>query len=90
MKLYIDNEFLQICKEIINENISNEEWAQNESCDMFQTLKYCGGYDATEMAFCFSYYGREDLEYWFQVFLKEIRDCFLGNMNAIDIRLVNS
>ena len=39
------------------------KWAKKESSDEFQTKNYCGGFDATENEFCFSYYNENKIEY---------------------------
>lgn len=43
-----------------------------ESSDMFQTKNFCGGFDAIENEFCFSYYN-DDKEFWFQLSLNDIK-----------------
>ncbi|MBY0273498.1 MAG: hypothetical protein K2X02_08890 [Alphaproteobacteria bacterium] len=73
MKIDIDQEFKEICKQIIDEHKAEHEWTLIESSDMFQTEHYCGGYDATENAFCFSYYNEKGDEFWFQVTLDQIK-----------------
>lgn len=35
-----------------------------ESDDMFQTQNYVGGFDATEMSFCFSYFDANRDEFY--------------------------
>ena len=74
MKIDVDKEFYEVCRKIIDENKSIEEWRQIESSDMFQTKNYCGGYDATEDAFCFSYFDQNGVEFWFQLTLKDIEE----------------
>ena len=72
MKIILDSELMNILLEIISEEKTEKEWALIESCDMFQTQHYNGGYDADEEAFCFSYYDDLGKEYWFQFSLSEI------------------
>ena len=72
MEMNISDEFKSICKEIEKERKTEKEWALIESSDMFQTEHYCGGYDATENAFCFSYYDDKGEEFWFQITLEKI------------------
>ena len=67
----VNNDFLIICKEILEENKSDDQWAEIESDDMFQQGNYEGGFDATEMEFCFSVY-ENGQEYWFQFPLSEV------------------
>jgi hypothetical protein len=86
MKLKIDKEFKEICKEILNQNKAPEEWALIESSDMFQTEKYNGGYDADEMAFCFSYYDESGKEFWFQITAEEIRKISENKLEELTIR----
>jgi hypothetical protein len=71
IKIEVNKEFKQICEKIIRKNFNINQWSEIESPDEFQTEKYCGGFDATEMEFCFSYY-REKEEYWFQLSLTNI------------------
>lgn len=54
-KLKISSEFLSICKQIQKEDLDLESWSLIESSDQFQTTNFCGGFDATENEFCFSY-----------------------------------
>ncbi len=67
MVIPINEELKSICCQIIEQNLSLEEWAGIESDDMFQTNSFEGGFDATEKEFVFSYFG--DKEYWFQLSL---------------------
>ncbi|MBN1126823.1 MAG: hypothetical protein JXA82_17590 [Sedimentisphaerales bacterium] len=84
MNFQVDVEFVRICTAIVNQKKGIEEWAIIESDDMFQEGKYEGGFDATEMAFCFSVY-IDSSEYWFQLTLEEIRDIAEGKRNVIEI-----
>lgn len=69
----VNSDFKAICQTIMKEDKSLEQWALIESDDMFEKGKYVGGFDATEMEFCFSV--REDgNEYWFQISLEEVKD----------------
>ena len=85
MKLEIDQEFLEICKKIVLENKTQIEWAQIESSDMFQTKNYNGGFDETEMEFCFSYYNSDGKEFWFQLPLSKITDITKGIKIKLDL-----
>ena len=86
MKLSIDKELLEIFKDILNRNLTLSEWSKIESSDEFQTENYCGGFDATENEFCFSYYDTKKVEYWFQKSLKEIEDIKSGKITEFEIR----
>lgn len=87
MKLKIDDEFKNICFEILGENKTDEEWSEIPSCDMFQSDHYCGGYENLERAFCFSYYDSLGQEFWLQITLHEIKKIIEGNIEEINIRL---
>jgi hypothetical protein len=86
MQILIDDEFLTICEEILKEGHSLEEWREIESDDMFQTSHYEGGFDATEDAFCFSYFDPDGDELWFQLTLSEIRKAVAGELKVIEAR----
>ena len=83
--MLIDDEFLTICKDILSHQRPVEEWAEIESDDMFQTEHYEGGFDATEMEFCFGVYVA-DREYWFQLSLEEIGEIVDGTRTTINVR----
>lgn len=84
----IDSEFIGICKQITKENLDLNEWGLIESCDQFQTEKYCGGFDGTENEFTFSYFDGNGNEFWFQLPLSAIEKVEKGIINEIEIRKV--
>lgn len=86
MEIKVDNEMQKICENIINEKKTETEWALIESSDMFQTEHYCGGFDATENAFCFSYYKDNGEEYWFQITLKEADEIAKNILSSIKLK----
>lgn len=90
MELSIDSEFRTLCREIASENRSEEEWAEIESDDMFQSENYAGGFDSTEEAFCFSYYAQDKQEYWFQLTLSEVQVIAAGEDVVIEARPAES
>lgn len=51
---------------------------------MFALGNYEGGFDATEMMFCFSLHDT-DKEYWFQISLDEVEMIYAGKKEYIDI-----
>jgi hypothetical protein len=65
LKIPILHQFVLICEEIIRKELDVEQWSEIESSDMFQSENFCGGFDADENEFCFSYFENDD-EYWFQ------------------------
>ena len=86
MQIPIDHEFLTLCEHILKEGHSLEEWREIESDDMFQIPRYSGGFDATEDAFCFSYYNSDGGELWFQLTLSEIVEVVAGELKSIEAR----
>lgn len=89
MKLKVDDELRAILRGIANESKSADEWAEIESDDMFQSENYVGGYDADEMAFCFSCYSQGREEYWFQIDLSEINRVLAGDLSSIEMTLAD-
>ena len=86
MHIEINEELLKILCDINNENKSLTQWREIESDDMFSSEHFVGGFDATEDAFCFSYYDADNNEYWFQLTLAEINDIINHEKNSIFIR----
>lgn len=88
MQIPITEEFVEIAKAIVASNRSLAQWAELESDDEFQTKQYCGGFDADEQAFCFSYYS--DLrEFWFQVSLEQAESIARGQRVELSGRRAN-
>jgi hypothetical protein len=88
--LRVELPLLEICKEILEEGFNEAEWAERESADMFQKDPYCGGFDADEKAFCFSYYEPNGPEYWFQITLEEVAKIHAGSCTTVSGRLADS
>lgn len=84
-QLLIDDELLAICNEIYKENKLDEDWAKIESCDMFQSKRFCGGYSAEEQAFGFSYYDETDKEWWFEITLSSLDRVINGQLQYFDL-----
>ncbi len=84
--LRIDEEFVSICQEILKEGLDLNSWGFVESSDQFQTVKYCGGFDATENEFTFSYYDNNGKEFWLQLPLTDIEKVVNGIIIEIEIR----
>lgn len=84
MQYLVDHNFKQLCQGIIDENRSIEQWAEVESDDMFQEGDISGGFDATEMEFCFSVH-INDKEYWFQISLNKLPLIVSGEIDKIEI-----
>lgn len=79
-------EFRDICASIVAEQRSLDAWRAIESDDMFQSEHFCGGFDATENAFCFSYYAADGAEYWFQLTLPEVSFVASGAVQVLALR----
>ncbi len=57
-RIRIDDTILRFCRDIVSRGLDEDTWADREACDTFLTDRYCGGFDASEMAFCFGVYDR--------------------------------
>ena len=84
-RLEIGPVLISIFEAILAENKTQDEWAEIESDDLIQEGPFVGGYDATEEAFCFSYYEGEK-EYWFQITEAKIRQSVAGQLTEIELR----
>ena len=85
MQLIPDAEFVAICLQIADTGWTDEDWAERESDDWFQTSNLCGGYDADEKAFCFSYYDTSGCEWWFQVSVQDALMISAGEQPSITL-----
>jgi hypothetical protein len=74
-----------ICKEILGENKTLEEWSEVESSDMYQDSMYCGGFDSTEEEFTFSLY-KDGKEFWFQFPLEDVIKIYDGKITIVKVR----
>ena len=87
MQVPISDELRSIADQIERENISESDWADREACDTFQTKSFCGGYDADERAFLFSWYASDGHEYWFALSREDVRSIASGGQIEILGRL---
>lgn len=87
MEIPIQEELKNICRTILGEGKSEEEWSDIESDDMFHQGSYSGGFDATERAFCFSFRDKSGIEHWFQFTLSEAERIASGQSVRIEGRL---
>jgi hypothetical protein len=83
MQLAVDSEFRYLCHQIVAQGRTEEEWSEIESDDTFQSDNYAGGFDATEQAFCFSYYTPEGEEHWIQLTLGGVEAVAAGELRSI-------
>jgi hypothetical protein len=86
VQIPISNELLTLLRSILEENKSVDEWKAIESDDMFQSENYSGGFDATENAFCFSFYEKNGAEYWFQLSFDDIQRIVESEKGEVDMR----
>ena len=86
MKHMIESELRDICQDIVDRDQSLDEWREMESSDEFQGERYHGGFEAEEDAFCFSYYGDDSMELFFQFTLEEAADIASGAQKAVEAR----
>jgi hypothetical protein len=80
------DELRSICRAIMAQEKSEEEWRVTESDDEFQTEHFVGGFDGAEGAFCFSYYSPGGAEQWFQVTLMEVSEIAKGVAPVLALR----
>jgi hypothetical protein len=84
MKLTIGNEIKRICKEISDQNWSENEWAKNESDDWFQHNTIVGGFSSDDNVFLFSYYDI-DGEWWFDFSLSDVSKILNGEIKHLKL-----
>lgn len=66
--LDVDEELVEIAKEIVDQDWSIQDWAAHESGDWFQTENYCGGFEADDEntgEFAFAKFPGTPEEFWF-------------------------
>jgi len=88
MEVQVNEELKGICRDIIGENKSAEQWKQSGSGELYQTDNYCGGYEASKGLFSFSLY-KDDKEYWFDLNLSEVSEIAEGNKKSIQCEEVD-
>lgn len=86
----VSEQLRAICQEISESDWSESDWAEHESDDWWQTEELCGGYDATESAFCFSYFAAAGEEYWFQFSLADVPKIASGEITTVAARFAES
>jgi hypothetical protein len=84
MDLPVPDELRALCREIVAEGKTDDEWSEVEADDWFQTETVTGGYDALERAFTFSYYPPQGGELWIQLTLDQAARVASGTTNAVE------
>jgi len=82
MEHAIDDELRGICREIQQDNRTAKAWAEIEACDWFQTEHYCGGFDATDMQFTFTFTSART-DYCFGITLEEAVSIADGRITTV-------
>lgn len=83
MQIPLNKELRSICQSISAKRKSLSEWSAIESDDMFQSDSFCGGFDADELAFLFSWRTDYADEYWFQLTLDQVAEIASGGSPQI-------
>jgi hypothetical protein len=65
--LRVDADLIHIARQIVERDLTEDEWSAHESDAEFQRGKYVGGYDSDEAAFCFAAASPDGNEMWFQL-----------------------
>lgn len=86
MEIPVPADLLAICAEIMAEGKTDDEWAEIEAGDWFQTETVTGGYDAGERAFTFSYYAPDAEELWIVLTLAEAAEVARGERTTVEAR----
>ena len=86
MRLPVDDILRSICQDIRQQSFEEQAWAAVESDDWFRKPPYEGGFDATENAFCFSYFAEGGHEYWFQFPLSAVEKVLQGEIQHFEAR----
>jgi hypothetical protein len=89
VQLPVPAEFRDVCVSIAADKRTIDAWRAIESDDMFQSKHFCGGFDTTDDAFCFSYYAADGSEYWFQLILSEVASVASGAFQLLSLRLAS-
>ncbi len=84
-RLQITDELRIVCRSIVNDARTTDEWAASESDDEFQTEHLCGGFDAEERSFLFSWFAADD-EWWFSLTPEQASEIADGADVAIELR----
>lgn len=86
MEIPVPDDLRAICREIVAEGKSDDDWAEIEAGDWFQSETVTGGYDAGERAFTFSVYPPGGEELWITLILAEAGEVARGERAAVEAR----
>ncbi|MBB4635616.1 hypothetical protein [Longimicrobium terrae] len=86
MELPVNDDLRGICREILDEGKTDEEWNEMAASDWFQTDSVHGGYEGVEDGFTFSYYSPQGEELWFQLTLAAVAEVAAGTRTSVEAR----
>lgn len=84
MQIELGEKFLDICKEIIAEDLTEDEWAGRASSDYFYEMPFCGGFEKEANAFIFGFYDANDDLYSFKLALSQIPEIVSGKIQSVE------
>lgn len=88
LKLNVTDELRALCEGIMNENRTEDEWAEIEADDMFRSPSFSGEFDATINAFTFSYHDESGKESWLELSLEEVLEIAEGRQTWVEVHPV--
>lgn len=83
-QIQADRHILAICRQILEQERSLEEWAAAEQTTLAQGL-YKGSFDESFNAFVFSFMMEEDQEWWFRLSLELVETISQGQETWLDV-----
>jgi hypothetical protein len=86
MQIPVPQDLAAICREIVAEGKTDDEWAEIEAGDWFQADTVTGGYEADEHAFTFSVYTPDGGELWLTLTLAEAAEVARGERILVEAR----
>lgn len=91
VELIVDDELRSHCRQILEMKWPLQDWVSREGGDYFQSLHYCGGFEADDAgggAFTFSRHDdtrRQEL--WFEFTLDDVPRILDGTITTLKARL---
>lgn len=82
----VPSDLRRFAQEIVRRGWTEKQWSEHESDDEFQAERVEGGFDATEMAFCFSVYDEDEREWWVQLTMPAVEALAAGSVTEVPAR----